>query len=634
MSRLKKVVLLKSAEYDSASYENILIHLQVHYSIRAIQMNMDEYKDNPLDNCVLLLLLSDEEIKSVLDAVNMETTVIGILPTAKNKITCKSFGISKDIFEAVEDALDDSCYIRVDMLRCNGVPVLSSVIIGETWGLHCLSCSDNSGFWKKAMQFMLQIRDVKLKPFTLTTAKNQTISTAALGVMVLEHNFSSVSSNAIKEHLSIKDGKLAALILSPKSIFSYLWFLFLARFLSRFSFHELPNSVGIIKTQKLTISSKRGMDYTIDGVAVSSRTIDLEIYKNALHISIGRLIQELQEQFDDEKEMVRVQNLPSPELSKILSLEPIPFFAIATEADYRSLFITLKDGAESSLSFLVLMGLSTMLATIGLFLNSSSVIIGAMILAPLMAPIISLSMGLARSDGMLIRKSAWTLLIGLVLAMGLAAFLSMIIPVEILTSEIHGRLNPSLLDLGVAIVSGIAGAYAHARESIAKSMAGVAIAVALVPPLAVTGIGIGWMEWHIISGSFLLFVTNLVGISLASSITFLILGFVPIKRAKAGITATMIALGLIAIPLSFSFKTIVKESHTNKVLNRLSSNLEKDGIELSVKEVRIKSDVIVITAEMKSTALIKDEIIILLKSQLQEQLDQAVQLELNQIRIY
>lgn len=210
MSRLKKVVLLKGSEYDSAGYKNILIHLQVHYSIQAIQMNLNEYKNNPLDSCVLLLLLSDEEIKTVFDAVNMETTVIGILPTAKNKITCQSFGISKDIFEAVKHALDESCYIRVDMLRCNGLPVLSSVIIGETWGLNCLSCSDKSGFWKKAMQLMLQIRDVKLKLFTLTTAKNQTISTAALGVMVLEHNFSNVSSGAIKEHLSIKDGKLAA----------------------------------------------------------------------------------------------------------------------------------------------------------------------------------------------------------------------------------------------------------------------------------------------------------------------------------------------------------------------------------------------------------------------------------------
>ena len=66
-------------------------------------------------------------------------------------------------------------------------------------------------------------------------------------------------------------------------------------------------------------------------------------------------------------------------------------------------------------------------------------------------------------------------------------------PVDRITTEMAGRLQPNLLDLGVAIASGIAGAYAYVREDVAKSVSGVAIAVALVPPLCVSGIGIGWI---------------------------------------------------------------------------------------------------------------------------------------------
>ena len=79
-------------------------------------------------------------------------------------------------------------------------------------------------------------------------------------------------------------------------------------------------------------------------------------------------------------------------------------------------------------------------------------------------------------------------------------------PIDNLTAEMQSRISPTLLDLAVAVVSGIAGAYAHAKEEIAKSLAGVAIAVALVPPLSVAGIGVGWGDWDMASGAFLLLI--------------------------------------------------------------------------------------------------------------------------------
>jgi len=131
---------------------------------------------------------------------------------------------------------------------------------------------------------------------------------------------------------------------------------------------------------------------------------------------------------------------------------------------------------------------------------------------------------------------------------------------EIITPEIAARLSPSLLDLGVAVISGIAAAYAHARVDAAKSLAGVAIAVALVPPLSVAGIGIGWVDYHVAWGALLLFLTNLAGIVFAAALTFLALGYAPFTRAKKGLLIAFIGVALVSIPLVFSFMRLADEA--------------------------------------------------------------------------
>ena len=135
-----------------------------------------------------------------------------------------------------------------------------------------------------------------------------------------------------------------------------------------------------------------------------------------------------------------------------------------------------------------------MLATLGLYQNSAAVVIGAMLLAPLMAPIISLAMGMLRQDMKMSRQSAVKIIVGVVIALLAAALLTLVFPHKPVTAEMLARVNPTLLDLGVAIFAGIAGAYTKAYKEILQSLAGVAIAVALVPPLAVAGIGIGRLD--------------------------------------------------------------------------------------------------------------------------------------------
>jgi uncharacterized hydrophobic protein (TIGR00271 family) len=215
--------------------------------------------------------------------------------------------------------------------------------------------------------------------------------------------------------------------------------------------------------------------------------------------------------------------------------------------------------------------LSTLLATVGIFQDSTPAVIGAMILAPLMTPIISLAMGAARSDKLIISRSIATLSFGIFSALLFSALLTLILPLEIVTSQINSRVNPNLLDLFVAIFSGIAGAYATAKEEVAKSLAGVAIAVALVPPLAVTGIGIGWGDIDIIYGSFLLFLTNLFGVTLAATLTFIVLGFAPIHRAKKGLVYSSLLLAIVSIPLVISFYSLILQSNDYAKLNSVKS---------------------------------------------------------------
>ncbi len=281
-----------------------------------------------------------------------------------------------------------------------------------------------------------------------------------------------------------------------------------------------------------------------------------------------------------------MSHLPIGETARQLVDVPLPMVSHASEEDYRDLFVSLRAEAALSSPYVVLMVLSVLLALTGLYANSAPVIIGAMILAPLMSPIVSLAMGLARTDPALLRNSLRTLAIGVGLGLFCAITVAWIMPLENLTTEMRARLSPTLLDLSVAIISGMAGAYAHAKEEVAKSLAGVAIAVALVPPLSVAGIGVGWADWAMAKGAFLLFTTNLVGIALAASATFLVLGFAPFKLAKKGLAITLVLMAVIITPLSIAFDDLVEGEEIVQEIPTGHIELAGTPVRLRIAEVR------------------------------------------------
>jgi uncharacterized hydrophobic protein (TIGR00271 family) len=242
-----------------------------------------------------------------------------------------------------------------------------------------------------------------------------------------------------------------------------------------------------------------------------------------------------------------------------------------------------RKGALPSVDYFVMIGLSAIIATYGLLQDSSAVIIGAMLVAPLFTPILALSLALVQADIRLLRTAIEATLKGVALAIGLAVLLTALSPLHSLTHEITSRSQPNLFDLAVALASGAAGAYAVARKDVAAALPGVAIAAALVPPLGTTGVGLALGEFGIAQGGALLFTTNLIAIVLAGAVTLLLLGFRPAgrgvqrERLRLGITISLILLVLISMPLAAVFISSVNESQTRQTIQRVLTS-ELDGL--------------------------------------------------------
>ncbi len=150
----------------------------------------------------------------------------------------------------------------------------------------------------------------------------------------------------------------------------------------------------------------------------------------------------------------------------------------------------MKMASIPTLSFFFLLAVASAIATFGLLANSAPAIIGAMIVAPLMTPIMGLSYGVVQLSWPQIMRSAITVVLGVAVVIAISFLSAHFIEIKVAGTEMLSRAFPSLLDLGVAMAAGAAGAFSLSRESIRNSIAGVAISVSLVPPLAVTGIGL------------------------------------------------------------------------------------------------------------------------------------------------
>ncbi|WDE98363.1 DUF389 domain-containing protein [Lentisphaera profundi] len=170
--------------------------------------------------------------------------------------------------------------------------------------------------------------------------------------------------------------------------------------------------------------------------------------------------------------------------------------------------------------FISLMLLSTSIAALGLISNSVAVVIGAMLVAPLMTPILAAGLALVQGNIPMIINASRSILFGFLASLGISFLIGLFTPMEHLTSEILSRGTPRMADLFIAFVSGIAAAHCMTRTHLSAALPGVAIASALVPPIASIGIALSKGISATVQGATVLFITNVICIVLGSALTF------------------------------------------------------------------------------------------------------------------
>lgn len=230
--------------------------------------------------------------------------------------------------------------------------------------------------------------------------------------------------------------------------------------------------------------------------------------------------------------------------------------------------------AESTLdsAYIILIISSCAIATLGLLSNSAAVIIGAMIIAPLMLPIRGLAFGALQADITLFRKGLIAVAVGTILAVAIAWTLGWLVGLPSYGSEILARSRPTLLDLGIAVAAGGISGYAKVETKISTSLAGTAIAVALMPPVCVIGLGLAQGNWSLSFGATLLYLTNLLGIALSCMVTFVVVGYTSMARARQPLIWTMALTAILVIPLGVSFARLVRQAQLENSLRRALLN--------------------------------------------------------------
>ena len=229
---------------------------------------------------------------------------------------------------------------------------------------------------------------------------------------------------------------------------------------------------------------------------------------------------------------------------------------------------------------------SCAIATLGLLSNSAAVIIGAMIVAPLMLPIRCLAFSALAGDKVLFRKSLSAIAVGTLISIALAWLLGFCIQLPSFGSEVLSRSQPTLIDLGIAIAAGAISGLTKVEPRISSSLAGTAIAVALMPPLCVIGLGLSQANWSLSTGATLLYMTNLLGITLSCMVVFLVTGYTSLRRGGKALRRTAIFTAVLIIPLGISYTQLWQQKKLEALVQEVLVNRTTTFQRLELTSIR------------------------------------------------
>ena len=284
--------------------------------------------------------------------------------------------------------------------------------------------------------------------------------------------------------------------------------------------------------------------------------------------------------------------------------------------------------------FFTLMTLSVVLAVLGLIADSTAVVIGAMLVAPLMAPVLAASAALVMGWPQRIRQSLWLVVIATIGGIALAAAIGLFVRGELdpLPSEILARTRPNLFDLVIACAAGAAGAYSFVRRQASDALAGAAVAVALVPPLSVVGLMLQLGEFQLAGGAALLLTVNVAGVLMSGAATFLVAGLVPGQRLLSsgsriqdGLRWAAIATIIVILPLQFGQNRFLPPAADSETVEKAVDDWAEDtGSQLETVDVGVDVEDGVANVDLVVTTPDEDPPVEEIAEQISQELDQPV----------
>jgi uncharacterized hydrophobic protein (TIGR00271 family) len=307
--------------------------------------------------------------------------------------------------------------------------------------------------------------------------------------------------------------------------------------------------------------------------------------------------------------------------------------------------VSLRESSKPDFDYFVLVLLSCMIATFGLLIDSAATIIGAMLVAPLMSPILGIGLASIRGDTTLLKDAGSAIARGAILAVLLSTFIAWtndvlpFVTLQDLPHEVISRTRPSPIDLGVALAGGLAATFALVQPQLSAALPGVAIATALMPPLCTIGVGVALGRWDVAGGALLLFITNAVTIASASIFLFYAMGFTLGRKEGDRIFPRSLQISLILIvvllaPLGWQSYVFVQDATLNRTITDVvEEEVENVGAVLSEVEWRKAGDIL----QVNITILVRQPLYYSASVELQDaiaaRLQKTVELKINQVTV-
>lgn len=297
-----------------------------------------------------------------------------------------------------------------------------------------------------------------------------------------------------------------------------------------------------------------------------------------------------------------------------------------TDAEQEELVWTAEEQASPNLDYWLLMALAAIIATAGLLLNNATLIIGAMLVAPLRAPIMAFATGLTTGNISTMRRATVTLGVGMLIAFVVAFLMGKLVVFKTPTGEMQNWSHPTLIDVAVALAAGFVGAYAAARKHISDALAGVAISASLEPAICTIGLAIGVRNIELATGAALLFTTNFICISLAVWGVFFWMGMRPrlIERSRKQQYLTVALVMVLALPLVAALLTL---SNQQGAAGLIEERLQEAFLPAEIVDVNVTDgETIAVLATVRSIAPVTPQFVGVVEDRLASELNKPVDL--------